>query len=84
MKKKKEQNYSNISEKDHKDLKTIIETEYNNMKEIMPSFMPEFENADAAPLSLLSCIEICMEKLLDRLFESSNENPKLIREIVMV
>lgn len=66
--KKKELNNTSISEKDHKDLKVIIEGEYNNMKDIMPVYMPEFENSDAAPLSLLSCIEICMEKLLDRLF----------------
>lgn len=54
------------------------------MKDIMPSFMPEFENADAAPLSLLSCIQICMQKLLDRLFEASSSDPKMIGSIVKV
>lgn len=83
LKKKKEQNNSNINEKDNKDIKSAIETEYLGMKEMMPSLMPEIENNSASALTLLGGIETCMEKLLERLLEASIDHPKLIKEIVI-
>ena len=47
----------------------------------MHQYLPEYEQ-NAESLSLLSGIEICMEKLWERLRECHAENPKAIKEIV--
>lgn len=65
LRKKKEQNTSNINEKDNKEIKAIIEGEYQSVRDVMPNLLQEIENSTA--LSLLSRIETYMESLLERL-----------------
>lgn len=81
LKKKKEQN-SLLDEKDSKDIKSTIAQEYQGIKDTMHSYIPEIQY-NAESLSLLSAIEICMERLWDKLKECYAENPKLIKEIVI-
>lgn len=80
LKKKKEQNNSNINEKDNKDIKSIIETEFQAVRDVMPNLITEIENNTA--LSLLSRIETYMESLLERLIEAATEHPAKIKELV--
>lgn len=80
--KKKEQNNSNINERDNKDIKLLIETEYLAVKEYMPNLIPEGENNTA--LVLLSYMETYMERLLEKLIEASMEHPKQIKDIVKI
>lgn len=49
----------------------------------MHTYMPEIEY-NAESLSLLSGIEISMERLWERLIECYVENPKAIKEIVII
>lgn len=49
----------------------------------MHAYLPEYEQ-NAESLSLLSGIEICMEKLWEKLRECHAENPKAIKEIVNI
>lgn len=49
----------------------------------MHSFMPEIEY-NAESLALLSGIEICMERLWEKLIECYLQNPKAIKEIVIL
>ena len=77
LKRKKEQN-SILDGKDSKDIKSTIAIEYQNMKENMHYFLPEYEK-NAECLSLLSGIEICMEKLWEKLRECHAENPKVVK-----
>ena len=66
LKKKREQN-SILDEKDNKDIKSAIAAEYQAMKDQMTlAYLPEIEH-NAEALALLSGIEICMERLWEKL-----------------
>lgn len=83
LRRKREQN-SVLDEKDNKDIKSAIAAEYQGMKEQMTvTYLPEIEH-NAEALALLSGIEICMERLWEKLRECYLENPKAVKNIVHI